>query len=98
MEKEHLAKFKDLYGEEGEAVIEEIEKREAQFFNLDAPDDNALIELDHIEALSKQREEGIHRVVDQINELAVLFKDMSSLVVEQGTILDRIDFNLQEGN
>jgi syntaxin 16 len=31
-----------------------------------------------------------------MNELAVLFKDLSHLVVEQGTVLDRIDYNLQK--
>ncbi len=31
-----------------------------------------------------------------INDLAVLFKDLSDLVIEQGTILDRIDFNIIE--
>jgi syntaxin 16 len=30
-----------------------------------------------------------------MNDLAVLFKDMSTLVVEQNTILDRIDFNIE---
>ncbi len=30
-----------------------------------------------------------------INDLAVLFKELSVLVVEQGTILDRIDFNIE---
>ena len=31
-----------------------------------------------------------------MNELATLFKDLSLMVIEQGTILDRIDYNLQE--
>lgn len=28
--------------------------------------------------------------------MAVLFKDLSVLVVEQGTVLDRIDYNIME--
>jgi len=33
-----------------------------------------------------------------MNDLAVLFKELSILVVEQGTVLDRIDYNVQEAH
>ena len=34
-------------------------------------------------------------MTDSINSLAVLFKDFSVMVIEQGTILDRIDYNIE---
>lgn len=43
-----------------------------------------------------QREEAIRQIARSINELASIFKDLSVLVIEQGTILDRIDYNLEQ--
>ena len=48
--------------------------------------------------MSEQRSEQITKLVNQINELAVVFKELSNLVVEQGTILDRIDFNIEQAH
>ena len=47
------------------------------------------------EVQSKHRSKEIDQLADSINSLAVLFKDFSVLVIEQGTILDRIDYNVE---
>lgn len=43
----------------------------------------------------EQREKEILQIARSINDLAVVFKDLAFLVTEQGTILDRIDFNIE---
>jgi hypothetical protein len=34
-------------------------------------------------------------VFQSINDLAVIFKDLALLIVDQGTVLDRIDYNIE---
>ena len=45
---------------------------------------------------AKYKDEEISHLVKSINDLASIFKDLSVLVVEQGTILDRIDHNIEQ--
>ena len=47
---------------------------------------------------TKHRSKEISELTDSINSLAVLFKDLSVLVIEQGTILDRIDYNIENAS
>ncbi|MFS7937719.1 putative target SNARE coiled-coil domain, syntaxin/epimorphin [Helianthus anomalus] len=47
------------------------------------------------EAFTVEREKEIQQVVELVNELAQIMKDLSVLVIDQGTIVDRIDHNIQ---
>ena len=49
---------------------------------------------DDFESQIKKRDEDINILANSINELAGIFKDMQTIVHEQGTILDRIDYNI----
>lgn len=51
--------------------------------------------LDNTEELVGQRDEEITRIAQSIEELAGIFKELAVLVIDQGTILDRIDYNME---
>ena len=42
-----------------------------------------------------RRDREIREILQSIVELQELFKEFSTLVIEQGTLLDRIDYNLE---
>jgi t-SNARE complex subunit (syntaxin) len=53
-----------------------------------------LIQVDLL--LADERNKEICKLVASINELSTLFKEMGMLILEQGTLLDRIDYNLEQ--
>jgi syntaxin 16 len=57
--------------------------------------ENEQQEMEMVEDLARGRNEEINKLIDTINELSHLFKQMNQLVIEQGTIVDRIDYNLE---
>ncbi|WFD03174.1 t-SNARE affecting a late Golgi compartment protein 2 [Malassezia obtusa] len=54
---------------------------------LDAQDTDDL-------AAIQERDREITQIAKSIGELAQLFQDLSAMVIEQGTMLDRIDYNI----
>lgn len=45
--------------------------------------------------LVNERDEEITKIAKSIEELAAIFKELAVLVIDQGTILDRIDYNME---
>ena len=44
----------------------------------------------------RERDEEIQKIARSIQELSDIFKELAVLVIDQGTILDRIDFNMEQ--
>ncbi|KAJ8529578.1 hypothetical protein K7X08_036413 [Anisodus acutangulus] len=57
--------------------------------------EHQLAKLKKSEAFTVEREREIQQVVESVNDLAQIMKDLSVLVIDQGTIVDRIDHNIQ---
>ena len=50
--------------------------------------------MDNSKQVLKKRDTELNKLLNSVNDLAGIFKDMQVLVMEQGSILDRIDYNI----
>lgn len=83
-----MKKYQDLVGEDLNVTqTEEGDK------DKDKKDNFFLQE--NIDLRLVQRDRELTSLLNSINELSQIFKDLQVLVMEQGTILDRIDYNIE---
>mmetsp|Transcript_253 Transcript_253/g.290 ORF Transcript_253/g.290 Transcript_253/m.290 type:complete len:279 (+) Transcript_253:64-900(+) len=90
-QKSYMDKLKKLSA--GEEDPRQIKHADAEEFEQQQQDSEF---TDDFQEIARERDEGINAVVNNLNELAMIFKDLSALVLEQGSVLDRIDFNIQQ--
>lgn len=58
--------------------------------------ESQLLELDSMETTASQRSQEICQIASSINDLHTVFKELAVLVIDQGSILDRIDYNIDQ--
>ena len=51
--------------------------------------------VNDMEELVNQRDDEITKIAKSVEELATIFKELAVLIIDQGTILDRIDYNME---
>ena len=99
-EQQFMKYLKDMGGEHFSSYnIKDINSTDDEGYNSDeggvSTSNNFLfVHDDDVNYQLKKREESINVIVGSIKELSCLFKDMQVIVQEQGTILDRIDYNI----
>lgn len=52
--------------------------------------------VEETSALVDERDQEIVNIAKNIEEIAGIFKELSAMVIDQGTILDRIDYNMEQ--
>ncbi|GAC95043.1 hypothetical protein PHSY_002618 [Pseudozyma hubeiensis SY62] len=80
------------------AVREDIELSKQSLLNPTTTSNTLLLEEESSSNQDTdilQRSKEIDEIAKSIQELATLFTDLQSLVIDQGTLLDRIDYNVE---
>ena len=58
--------------------------------------DVQLQRVDRGETMSFERDQEVMKILESVNDLAGVMKDLSVLIIDQGSVLDRIDYNCEQ--
>jgi syntaxin 16 len=94
-------KCKELVLEEDDNILEmnDLSTNNYDFnenVNENDPGQNFLMK-DESDQILQNRDNELNDIVYRVNNLQELFKDLNVIVIEQGSILDRIDYNIDIG-
>ncbi|CEP11567.1 hypothetical protein [Parasitella parasitica] len=60
--------------------------------------ESQLAVLESSNEMIDQREREVNQIAKSIHQLAEIFRDLQTLVIDQGSMLDRIDYNIEQTN
>ncbi len=89
-EEKYMRKYQELVGDKTN-YLEDLDNSSGQTANINS---DFLQTTDKESRFLRQRDEEISTLLTSISELSGVFKDLQTLVSHQGTILDRIDYNI----
>ena len=96
-QKEYMARVKDQKAGSGSHAFDFLSNNKASSSEIDMGFNQSQMQiLDDTEDLVNTRDVEINRIAKSIEELAQIFKELAVLVIDQGTILDRIDYNMEQ--
>ena len=75
-------------------VDDDIDNISMRKNDLDLKGSNDFLSSQENNEQLRKRDNELNKLLESVNELADLFKEMQNLVMQQGTILDRIDYNI----
>ena len=92
----YLKKYQEINGiEVNNSIINSVENYS---FETEQTNFNFNSNKDCIDSLNifKVRNQNIDNILNIVNELHIIFEEVTNIVLYQGTILDRIDYNIYE--
>lgn len=92
---ERSQKYFDNFSVFEDEVEETGDRAGGDFYFQGMRSDNMLL-VDDNSWMVEQRDKEITQIVKSVKELNDIFKDLAHIIADQGTVLDRIDYNLEK--